>query len=825
MKAKGGSQKWAWMLLVAFICMVFVQGAQAADAMYRANPQHTGVYDNGGITPTNTEQWRFATGSRVVSSPAVSDGVIYFGSYDYNVYALDAATGKVKWQFATGSNVASSPAVVNGIAYIGSFDHNVYALDAMTGKEKWRFTTGGGVYSSPAVSGGIVYIASWDGKIYAIDAVTGKERWQFVTGRVEPSMFLPSPTVSGGVVYVASFDGNVYALDAVTGKEKWRFAQNWILETSPAVSGGIVYVGLGNNLSAIDAVTGKERWRFALDGTIIMSSPAVSGGVVYVGSFDHNVYAIDAGTGKEKWRFATGYVIMSSPAVSGGVVYVGSNDGNIYALDAATGKEKWRFATGNSVESSPAVSGGVVYVGSDDNSVYAIGAVTPIPQVHNFTGSWTMGGPDGIWGFGNCMALRQSGTQVSGNYTHEQGMVTGTVSGNILSGVWAEAPTYTGSTDSGKFAVTLSTDGNAFSGTWGYGSSSTGYSFTGTRTSSICPVPTQTSLSVTGITPSTAQNSGPVGIIDLSGSGFPQTVSVKLTRPGSLAITASGITVVSQSKITCNFDLTGKDAGTWDVVVTKPDGQAATLPNGFTITAQSGAILTVSSYPAGADLFIDGVQRGTTPATFNDILPGAHSVTITKPGYYGYYSDFSVTAGQPSTVDVTLQPLPSGNGIISVRSNPAGASIVLDGAATGKTTPHDFPDIVPGYHTLALSMPEYTTYTKTVTVDSGATVTVTAQLTYQPKDGVVFISSVPTGASIYIDDQPKGITDTSLHLKAGTYILKLSKEKYEDNVSVFSIGSGDAIHLNKTLKAPGFECVLAVISLITVCYLIRKRQN
>ena len=37
----------------------------------------------------------------MASSPAVAGGVIYFGSYDGNFYAVDAGTGQLKWKFAT----------------------------------------------------------------------------------------------------------------------------------------------------------------------------------------------------------------------------------------------------------------------------------------------------------------------------------------------------------------------------------------------------------------------------------------------------------------------------------------------------------------------------------------------------------------------------------------------------------------------------------------------------------------------------------------------------------------------------------------------------
>lgn len=45
------------------------------------------------------------------------------------MYALDAVTGNKKWSYATGGRVRSSPAVVDGVVYVGSQDHNVYALD------------------------------------------------------------------------------------------------------------------------------------------------------------------------------------------------------------------------------------------------------------------------------------------------------------------------------------------------------------------------------------------------------------------------------------------------------------------------------------------------------------------------------------------------------------------------------------------------------------------------------------------------------------------------------------------------------------------------
>src|SRR6516225_4175989 len=71
---------------------------------------------------------KYATGDVVDSSPAVANGVVYVGSADHDVYALNAGTGALLWKYTTGSSLTGSPAVANGVVYVGSWDDNVYAL-------------------------------------------------------------------------------------------------------------------------------------------------------------------------------------------------------------------------------------------------------------------------------------------------------------------------------------------------------------------------------------------------------------------------------------------------------------------------------------------------------------------------------------------------------------------------------------------------------------------------------------------------------------------------------------------------------------------------
>jgi len=311
-------------------------------------------------------QWNFPTGGAVSSSPAVAQGVLYVGSNDFNLYALDASTGAKLWSFPTGSQVRSSPAVANGVVYVGSLDFNVYALSASTGVKLWSYTTGSAVESSPAVANGVVYVGSGDSNVYALSASTGAQLWSFTAGSG-----IAGVAVANGVLYVGSFDHNVYALNAVTGAELWTYTTGDVVMSSPAVASGVVYVGSNDsNLYALSASTGAELWSFAA-GAGIYTSPAVANGVAYVAAADNSVYALNASTGAELWSYATGNVVESSPAIANGVVYVGSDDHSVYALNASTGAKLWSYGTGSAVTSSPAVANGAVYVGSFDNGVYA----------------------------------------------------------------------------------------------------------------------------------------------------------------------------------------------------------------------------------------------------------------------------------------------------------------------------------------------------------------------------------------------------------------------------------------------------------------------
>jgi outer membrane protein assembly factor BamB/serine/threonine protein kinase len=312
--------------------------------------------------------WSFATGGNVGSRPALADGIVYFGSNDHNLYAVDARTSTKLWSFATGGRIVSSPAVADGVVYVGSEDGKIYALSADPAKKLlWSYPTQGAVESSPVVGLGVVYVGSEDGNLYALSAGSGNRLlWKYpIGGKVDSS-----PAIADGVVYIGG-GGGIYAV-STAGVGLSSFATSDYVDSSPAFAGGILYVGSADNyVYALNASQlADKRWSFKTNGKVAFSSPAVADGVVYIGSEDASVYAIRNGT--KLWSFQTGGEVDSSPAVADGVVYIGSNDKNLYALTADHGSKLWSFQTQGHVFSSPTVVDDVVYVGSDDYHLYAL---------------------------------------------------------------------------------------------------------------------------------------------------------------------------------------------------------------------------------------------------------------------------------------------------------------------------------------------------------------------------------------------------------------------------------------------------------------------
>ena len=216
--------------------------------------------------------------TEIVSSETGPSTILVAVSEDGNLYAFDAASGtELSWSpFRTGGKLWSTPAIQNGIAYFGSHNHSVYAVDLRDGRELWRYETGGAVVGNPLLFRGKLFIGSFDKKLYSLDADDGELEWAFESG----NWFWAGPTTDGETIFAPSMDGFVYALEPDnpgSGENKeaiWRHNMESPIVSSPAL------VPLGLIVASVD---GKMRLLSTspsnlVDGEVISNLPNLEEG-------------------------------------------------------------------------------------------------------------------------------------------------------------------------------------------------------------------------------------------------------------------------------------------------------------------------------------------------------------------------------------------------------------------------------------------------------------------------------------------------------------------------------------------------------------------
>ena len=84
--------------------------------------------------------------------------------------------GRVVWQFQSAGPVRSTPLIVEEMIYIGSDDGYIYALDLRSGGAKWKYNTNRRVTSSPTIGDNLLFVGSADGHLYGINSRSGWPR-------------------------------------------------------------------------------------------------------------------------------------------------------------------------------------------------------------------------------------------------------------------------------------------------------------------------------------------------------------------------------------------------------------------------------------------------------------------------------------------------------------------------------------------------------------------------------------------------------------------------------------------------------------------------
>ena len=312
--------------------------------------------------PNVERVWHKALKGGIYSTPVTDGKSLYIGDDVGVIYALDAKTGKTRWTFDTGMRIVGSPAVSEGVVVFGSANYTIYGLHAKTGKQLWHITSNQAVMGAATIHEGIAYIGGGDGRMFAIDIHTGKVKWSFdqLTNYV-----LTRPLVYNDKLYFGCWDTHFYALNLSDGSLAWKWnngkgnpklspASVW-----PVAANGKIFITAPDRyFTCLDAETGEQVWRtkqYKVRETVGLSE---DGKTVYSKCMWDTIVAMDATTHEPvtRWAAHADFGYEHNPAMpleKEGTLWVSTKNGLLLGMDAATGKVLWRHKIGNSILNTP----------------------------------------------------------------------------------------------------------------------------------------------------------------------------------------------------------------------------------------------------------------------------------------------------------------------------------------------------------------------------------------------------------------------------------------------------------------------------------------
>ncbi|MGR3174615.1 MAG: PEGA domain-containing protein [Candidatus Scalindua sp.] len=205
--------------------------------------------------------------------------------------------------------------------------------------------------------------------------------------------------------------------------------------------------------------------------------------------------------------------------------------------------------------------------------------------------------------------------------------------------------------------------------------------------------------------------------------------------------------------------------------------------------------ISIKSEPANANIYIDGNDAGITPGIIKSVAPGTHEIEVRMDGYEVWSESVDIDADKENDITAVLQ-IKAGS--FSIKSEPAKATIFLDGKEVG-ITPDNLKSVAPGTHEIEVKMDGYEVWSEVVDVVADKENDITAVL--QAKAGSISIKSEPAKAKIFLDGEVAGITPAVLKSVApGTHDIEVSMDGYEVWSKRLDVEAGKEKVLSATLQ-------------------------
>ena len=298
---------------------------------------------------------------------------------------LDASNGDELYSLGNLGGELSTPVVgPKGLVYFGSDNSMVYAVDPKTRRRSWSYRLKSPTHHyAPAVAkDGTLFIVSKD-SLYAFQKRALKWKQPFVLS----AGIVSHPTVANdGTIYICGKDNTLQAITK-EGKLKWSksIGKNISCPGVSLDSDGTIYVG-GDRLYAFKP-DGSSAWSAASDRYgAITTTVSIHKNYLYFGTYSGKLYKAIKTTGQPAsllWEDGISLVIsgsiLFSPTIGAtGVIFIGHNGPALEAYEPARGRAIWSISARHDITGHPALaSNGILFLGTSQGTVYAVTTGAP----------------------------------------------------------------------------------------------------------------------------------------------------------------------------------------------------------------------------------------------------------------------------------------------------------------------------------------------------------------------------------------------------------------------------------------------------------------
>jgi hypothetical protein len=193
------------------------------------------------------------------------------------------------------------------------------------------------------------------------------------------------------------------------------------------------------------------------------------------------------------------------------------------------------------------------------------------------------------------------------------------------------------------------------------------------------------------------------------------------------------------------------------------------------VAPESLGTLSVQTNPAGATVVIDGQQRGMSPLDVQ-LKPGRHVVELVTDGDVRSIP-VTITPGGQVSQFIEIPRAASALGELQIRTEPAGATVTVDGRVLGKS-PLTAEGLTPGPHTVTVEN-ELGPVTQRVTIEAGTTASLVVPMTAPknaPLSGWIAVNA-PVDVQLYENQRLLGSSQTDrIMVPVGRHELEVVNE-------------------------------------------------